>query len=931
MLNYRPLPDPYPYKDDGTGLYFPDPNKTDTGRAMVPVAYGVYGRIARIEHYLQRPNKAWLQTGNVDAAHDQAIQLVRYAFRLPTIEVGNYLGDLVRTPGPYGRHMSNRRRQTGAFFGNHYMTYTGPVKTYDALYDYISTSQVLADSVSRYVPWVKTPEDVIKLLDVYLVQNTAKRILRYHYFTLSMGISACAAVLGPSPVAEPWLEWQFSRTFVYPLPPTGIQDLMITATDRSGTKYVGSAFYCRGGGAEEAATALQGLKDAGLLPERYDLTDPVLYPKPLATCFWAMRTVVGGLEYPRIGDVRGPEKRPGAMLGSISKNAVSGWKWSKDPAFAWAIVHGKQLEVFPPDDRAAIETAAAKVKRAPWLENRSRMLYNWFGALENGVDQDDITRRSSAYVRIGAGTGHHHNDALDLQFTAFGLPMTVDGGQRPTYSTPPDRSSHVHNVVAVGGRSGRTNSWVRTLSDADDARFMSIDAPAEGPTKLYRRDVALLNVGDTPGQSYLFDVFRVSGGASHRHCFHGPISDEVTCSAPLQSVPEAGADADRAALGSFKKSRETWRAADAAATLETTWRYSREASRGNEQAMLQRRYDAASPRKYTRLTLFDTTGLRVRHADLFSTKLGYRLNCQIVDKKGGPDQESAFAAIYEPYEGKPFLAKKQLLAIADNETDARRAVAVAVETTSGQRDICFADGRPEKTRTVGDLTVSGEFAYVSMDAKGLRNAALTGGTLLQGKGFSLKVNQREFQAAITKIDYLAKEVTLNVPWPIACSGGVMLIETPGRTTAANTVTVTPSEGGSVVKMQNGSDYLRSSIVSIDEGAGRVSIAVNPTLVGMAGLTRGFVASNEGRTRFWRADFVDGKTLQLRDGDPVTQTSFAPHNVVRLWEYGVGDKVRMAAYASVRRLSDGTYKISGNADMEVIVGEKTYTLIGGQLR
>lgn len=931
MLAYRPLPDPYPFKDDGTGLFFPDPEKPGTGAALTPIAMAVTRRIMNIERALQKPSPQWLAKGDVDAAHDQALKLVRYAYRLPSIEVGNFHGDLCRSPGAYGRYMSNRRRQTGAFYSSHYQTYPAPVKTYDALFDYISTSQLLADSVGRYIPWVKTPTDVVKLLDVYLVQNTAKRILRYHYYTVSMGIADCASVLGASPVSAPWMEWLFNRTFVYPLPPTGIQDSMITATDRSGTKYVGSAFYCLGASASEAATALQSFKDAGLLPSQYDLTDSTQYPKPLATCYWSMRAVLGGLEIPRIGDVRGPEKAPGSRLGTIAPLAVSGWKWSKDPAFAWAIVDGKQLETFSPKERAEIETAAATVKRAPWLENRSRMLYNWFGALENGVSQDDVARRSSAYVRIGAGWGHHHDDSLDLQFIALGLPMTVDGGQRPTYSSPADRSPFVHNVVAVDGRSGRTASWVRTLSDAEGARFMSIDTPPEGSTTFYRRDVALLSVGSDSGQSYIFDVFRVSGGKRHRHCFHGPVSDEVTCNAPLQAVPEAGAEADMAALNAFIISRDAWRAADAPLTLETTWRYSREKTHGNERSMLLKRYDEAAPRKFTRLTLLDAAGLRVRHADHVCTKLGYRLNCQLVDKQSDVDMESAFAAIVEPYEGTPFLTKKQLLTVAENETDARRAVAVAVETTSGQHDICFTDGRREKTRSVGDLTVAGEFAYVSRDAKGLRCAALTGGTLLQGKDFSLKVAQCDYQGQITAIDYLAKKVTLDTPWPADCGGGVMLIETAGRTTAANTLTVTPTDHGSIVTMQNGSDYLRSGIVSIDETVGQVTLSVNPTLANVAGLTRGFVASNEDRTRFWRADFVNEKTIQLRDGEPVTKTAFAPNNIVRLWEYGVGDTVRMATSASVRRQADGTYKVSGNADVEAVTGKTKHRLVGGQAR
>ena len=41
----------------------------------------------------------------------------------------------------------------------------------------IKSNRQLAESVGRFVPWVKTPEDVIRLIDVYFVQTVAKRII----------------------------------------------------------------------------------------------------------------------------------------------------------------------------------------------------------------------------------------------------------------------------------------------------------------------------------------------------------------------------------------------------------------------------------------------------------------------------------------------------------------------------------------------------------------------------------------------------------------------------------------------------------------------------------------------------------------------------------------------------------------------------------
>ena len=61
---------------------------------------------------------------------------------------------------------------------------------------------------------------------------------------------------------------------------------------------------------------------------------------------------------------------------------------------------------------------------------------------------------------------------------------------------------------------------------------------------------------------------------------------------------------------------------------------------------------------------------------------------------------SAFVALVEPYAGQPFITAQRTLPVTGNEADALRAVAVEVKTANGRTDLCFADGRPEKTRRV---------------------------------------------------------------------------------------------------------------------------------------------------------------------------------------------------------------------------------------
>jgi len=53
---------------------------------------------------------------------------------------------------------------------------------YDRLFDLIQADKGLAESVGRFVPWVKTPADIVKLIDTYLVQNMAKRCMRYQMY-----------------------------------------------------------------------------------------------------------------------------------------------------------------------------------------------------------------------------------------------------------------------------------------------------------------------------------------------------------------------------------------------------------------------------------------------------------------------------------------------------------------------------------------------------------------------------------------------------------------------------------------------------------------------------------------------------------------------------------------------------------------------------
>jgi hypothetical protein len=149
----------------------------------------------------------YLQTGDLNAARDAAVALARFAYAFPTIDASNFLIYVTRDPGPYGRDIRCRRRDSTATFYPHYMLYVDPILyDYDRLFETLKDNQELAQSIGRFVPWVKTPQDVIQLIDVYLVQTTAKRILRYHYYTDPVDIANAAAVVGDNSVTDPWMD-----------------------------------------------------------------------------------------------------------------------------------------------------------------------------------------------------------------------------------------------------------------------------------------------------------------------------------------------------------------------------------------------------------------------------------------------------------------------------------------------------------------------------------------------------------------------------------------------------------------------------------------------------------------------------------------------------------------------------------------------------
>ncbi len=966
----KPLPDPYPFKDVGEGIVTPDPRDPNKCWYWSPIADAVqYYRQFYLQNLTPRPDSQWPADLSEDRLRDQVLALIRYAYSLPALDSANYHAFAVHATGMYGRDRFHYRSAEAYALG-HYGSYQWIAQSYDMIYDYIKDNQELAQSVGRFVPWVKQPSDLIMLMDVFGVQHTARRILHYCDVVYPASIVTVATVLGDNAITDPWMEWAFSRTFYYPMALAGIQDALISGTDPDGPAYGNgaSSHYSAMEGARTIVAPIEAYLAAGGNP-RYSLMDPQRYPKPLAHCYWMVRAIVAGWDFVRVGDVTGPDKLPGFMHLQMRHMMRDGWEWSGDPLFAFILKHylGRQNETDA--QWQAIETAAAQLHRAPWLDQPSRVLPNWAGILETGHEHDDPRFRRAAYLRTGLGYGHHHDDSLDLQFVAHGLPMLIDGGQRLGYTVPSDTIRRVHNVVEWDGRSQRFHAWITSLSDAPQARYVAARGLAEIASQHFSRQAALIDVDHsqpsqpltiaqqypvaklpqlepranvTPG-SYLFDCARTAAGTVNTFCFHAMADDAFTWNVSAERAVGAAPEGfDAGAMGPasvaspehylsiFGRAPESKFAGQIAGQLTATWRYSRDAQAyGTENRLLGINFDPDSPRKFVRLHLLEADGAQALRARAISKRMDYGMTHIYVQQRSSSERQvqSVFPAIIEAYVGEPLIQSVQALAVNDNETDHLRAVAVGVQLADGRQDVCFADGRPDKPRELAEsgYRVAGEFAFHSQDKQGLRQAALTGGTLLASPLVQIKTQAARREGRIVRVDYRQRTLWLDQSWPSDPRGGNLVVGSGATWSAVPALDIaadlTAGAGTRIVTRLTAELY-RSPINAIAAESREIQCSLGSWLDQQSAVPRTWVATDDDATRFWRVNRCGPGRWQVVDEKLPELADFGPAGVMHAWWYGPGDTVTKTTAISVRRVAPQVFEITGDVDVELAFPAQT---------
>jgi len=530
------------------------------------------------------------------------------------------------------------------------------------------------------------------------------------------------------------------------------------------------------------------------------------------------------------------------------------------------------------------------------------------------------------------------------------MAMVMDGGARGGYSEPNDRTTRVHNLVEVDGKDHLAYGWVQALSDAPGARYLRAAALPPPACLVFTRQTALADVDEGQGSrtlpvelqkpgarlpadvvtpnSYVFDVFRVAGGKLHSYPCHGTINDAFEWNAggatPVEHLEKKTGETDTEAqyLSLVSLSKNQKFAGNAPDLLQATWRqvrFEKDTKGGvSEESILGVNFNPSSPPWHTRWHLLGTSGRRALRAQVVMHKSGYQWTALMVwNRSGGRPVDAAYPALVEPYVGEPFITAQRELPVEPNEADALRAAAVEVQTRNGYQDVCFADGRPEKTRAFrtawGACRVAGEFAFASRDAQGLRLTALTGGTLLETPDLRIALAGREYTGQITKVDYLRKTFWTDKPWPALCAGQVLEVQSPGCPTSYTIASVAPDGAGSRIVVTNGADFYRAPITQVLPEQRRVDGRL--PLPARRASIRGMTASNDAMTRLWRIENNSGNDFTL-EGGGTRSADFAPSNALRISEYGVGDRVRLAAWAAIRRAGANRLEVTANSDLSL---------------
>ena len=372
----------------------------------------------------------------------------------------------------------------------------------------------------------------------------------------------------------------------------------------------------------------------------------------------------------------------------------------------------------------------------------------------------DPADKTSVTLTYGHKAGHGHFDRMNFELFAAGVPLMPDLGYPDAmndyvsgiYTWSKNTISHNTVTVDAGRQTGNVPGKVRLFAAGPFARVLGVDAAGTYPqTTAYGRTLVMVDAG--AGNSYLLDVFDVSGGKQHDYSLHGPPGEYAPQGdASAWTAPEPGTlagrdvplghiyDAPKMAGKDYKGGYSTYtgsgfqhlekvrrhKAAGGSAECLVEWRHAKE-----KNARLRVRI---LPQPDQEIVLAQARVSPVKVPD----PVGYLIARRRAEK---PGLKSRFVSVIEPLAGAPFLAGARAVPLAAGE-----GTAVEVTRTSGDADLILHDpaGSAKRLTWGGDTITTDARTVVLTRGKGGRLTRV----FIAGApgGCTLKTGERTFSA-----------------------------------------------------------------------------------------------------------------------------------------------------------------------------------------
>ncbi|KYH41661.1 MAG: Heparinase II/III-like protein [Candidatus Bathyarchaeota archaeon B26-2] len=434
----------------------------------------------------------------------------------------------------------------------------------------------------------------------------------------------------------------------------------------------------------------------------------------------------------------------------------------------------------------------------------------WLGMGE-GRDQVQV------HLHFSGGHGHQHLDNLMLILYAKGHELISDIGYTHTKYRQWSVSTLSHNTVMVNGlEQNRGRSWEGRgePSDGDLLLFQSenpyvqaVEARGEkaypGIVDEYRRLLVLVRVSE--GDAYVLDIFKVSGGERHEWALQGDASHGGSIETSLETryygpnLLPAGVKVVLPKNESDHGSAEGHNIAYAfirnVRRGEPRGYWSAVFRTGGEEPACLRVHSLAEDGT----EVFFGEAPSIRPAGENDAMLDDYTMPILVARRSGPRLSSVFLSVLEPYRGSPFIKSVERLSVKGSGIALKISHSDAVDyLIVGSDDSTFVEVAEE------GLKLQGRLGFVRVEGGRARAMYLVGGTLLEGKGHSLKAAGplRGIIKSVGRSGDLNGYFEVDCKVPKDFKGATVIVEHPDGTTHGYKIRkVLESEKGSRIEVE----------------------------------------------------------------------------------------------------------------------------------